>query len=244
MKKILLIVLIIGLIVVLYLSFRDGKTSEVIEEGIVIDDGKIVSLCFDYQGRGLNDIKDTMWLRMDMKGGQIYGDFANLPAEKDSKVGSFNGVVGPLEQDIAGRTAHVTWKAFAEGTEVLEELIIQFGEGSAVTFWGEMVEGGEGVYVYKDLNNLTPSETMSQIDCDALNEKLEVQKFVIKNIKDIATNDPVLGGSWHGIDATIIPSTKTGEVVYEDGHIRSKATFSYEINGEEIIISDFEVGEE
>lgn len=71
---------------------------------------------------------------------------------------------------------------------------------------------------------------MNQMDCISLDEKLFVEKYIQDNIKTIATDKAVLGGSWYVLSVNVIPSTKSGEVTYEDGHIQSKASFTYTYN--------------
>jgi hypothetical protein len=72
---------------------------------------------------------------------------------------------------------------------------------------------------------------------EVLEEKSIVEKYIRNNIKNIASEQPVLGGSWYVTTITIDPSSKTGEVIYEDGHIQGKANFNYSINGEEIKVN-------
>src|ERR1035437_2440226 len=38
---------------------------------------------------------------------------------------------------------------------------------------------------------------LSQIDCEALNDKIIVEKYIRDNIKTIAPENAVLGGSWY-----------------------------------------------
>lgn len=80
-------------------------------------------------------------------------------------------------------------------------------------------------------------------DEDLTNEKILVEKYLRENIKNIATNDPVLGGSWYVAEINIDALNNSGEVIYEDGHIQSKANFIYQYNKEngEITITDFKV---
>jgi hypothetical protein len=63
-------------------------------------------------------------------------------------------------------------------------------------------------------------------------EKVLVEKYIRENIKNLATENPVLGGSWYLLSAEIDTNTKTGLMSYEDGHIQGNASFSYEINGD------------
>ena len=86
-------------------------------------------------------------------------------------------------------------------------------------------------------------EAQVEIDCDFLTEKTFIEKYIKDNIKTIATNQPVLGGSWYVTSILIIPSSHTGEVTYEDGHIQSKAefTYTYEKDPQNVNIKTFEI---
>lgn len=76
-----------------------------------------------------------------------------------------------------------------------------------------------------------------------LDEKLFAENYVKENIAIIATNKPVLGGTWYVVNVIIDPAAKSGEVVYEDGHILSKAKieYIYQNNPESLVITKFEV---
>jgi hypothetical protein len=120
---------------------------------------------------------------------------------------------------------------------VTEQLKIEFGEGSAVALFGEMVDKGDGVYIYKDNTKLTSGFQMSQTDCESLDDKIIVEKYIRDNIKTITPEKPVLGGSWYVTLININPSMKTGTMTYEDGHIQGKANFNYVRNGKEVFIN-------
>jgi hypothetical protein len=63
-----------------------------------------------------------------------------------------------------------------------------------------------------------------------IEEKILVENFVRENIKTIATNEEVLGGSWYVTSIFTDEALNQGTVTYEDGHIESKATFSYDFD--------------
>lgn len=246
-KQIILILLIITIIGLVILSFNIKKETKIIPEDNTVVNTKIprtYNLCYYRGTKTTSGFYDIAWLKLNLIGDKVTGEFDNLPAEKDSKVGDFEGTVGLLDQNIMARHANVWWNSFAEGMRVKEELAIQFGDGSATAGFGEMINRGDGVYVYKDKENLTYIEGMSQIDCDTLDEKLFTEKYIRDNIKTIATNKPVLGGSWYVISVTANPIAHNGEVVYEDGHVQTKANFIYEYknNPESVTVTKFEVG--
>ncbi|OGI76379.1 hypothetical protein A3C57_01215 [Candidatus Nomurabacteria bacterium RIFCSPHIGHO2_02_FULL_33_12] len=60
-------------------------------------------------------------------------------------------------------------------------------------------------------------------------EQVVVEKYIRDNIKTLAPEDPVLGGSWYVVSVSVDSTAKSGEVLYEDGHIQGKANFTYTI---------------
>jgi len=241
-KNIKLIILIVVLVGIGFFAYKKAVAPK--NDVAVIPTDNKVSLCY-YDSVGTFPYVDKFWLRLnlDQKNKEIVsGEFNSIPAQKDSKVGTFSGTVGPLDQKIMARTADVWWDSLAEGMNVKEELIINFGDGSASTMGGEMVDRGDGVYVYKDKTKLSPSTTLGQVDCFNYEEMKIVEKYVRDNIKTIATDKAVLGGSWYLLGANVIPATKSGSAVYEDGHIQSKATFTYTIDNQIVKITSWKVG--
>ena len=202
-----------------------------------------ISMCYYRADKTNRGFYDKAWIKLNITGEKITGEFQHLPAESDSKIGTFEGTVGPVDKVSMSRKANVWWNSEAEGMSVKEELIIEFGEGSATAGFGEMVDRGDGVYIYKNKDNLTYIKQMSQIDCEYLDEKIFVEKYIRDNIKTIATNKPVLGGAWYVISTVVNPGTKTGEVTYEDGHIQSKAlfTYSYDKDSSAVTFTKFEI---
>lgn len=225
---IILILIIIGAIVISVTPKRENKQAEDNITQTEVENPQTVSLCYYASSKTKNNLYDVSWIRLNILGDKITGEFRNLPAETDSKIGSFEGTVGPLDQKIMGRRANVWWNSEAEGMKVKEELAIEFGDGSATVGFGEMIDRGDGVYIYKDKTNLFYPKQMSQIDCESLGEKLFVEKYIRDNIKEIAPNKAILGGSWYVSSVIINSLSHTGEVTYEDGHIQSRANFVYD----------------
>lgn len=227
------IVFIVVLIIISIFVVKNKKT-EIVENPIVQNQDPVkeaIGMCYQYSKDTPSGFADRAWLKMSISGDKVTGEYQNLPAEKDSKVGKFSGTVGKMDPKISGRIADVWWESEGEGMSVTEQLKIEFGEGSAVALFGEMTERGDGVYVYKDATKLTPGFQMSQTDCDSLDDKVLVEKYIRNNIETIAPEKPVLGGSWYVILVNVNPSMKTGTVTYEDGHIQGKASFNYVRNG-------------
>lgn len=126
------------------------------------------AMCYQYIGTPVNGHADREILRIAVDGDGISGSYEYIPAEKDSKTGDFVGQVGPMKPETSSRTADVSWNVMAEGMRATEQLRFEFGEGSAVAMFGEMVDMGDGSYGYKDVAKLTPGSQMSQVDCDSL----------------------------------------------------------------------------
>jgi hypothetical protein len=198
-----------------------------------------VEMCYLYDKKMPSGFSDRALLKMSLsgKGGaQVTGEYKNLPAESDSKVGTFNGTAEPMDPTISARTADVWWNSMAEGMTVTEQLKIVFGEGSAVAQFGEMVEQSDGTYIYKDPAHLTNGFQMSQVDCEYLNDMTTVEDYLKKNIATIAPKKSALGGTWYVITTTVNPASHTGSVTYEDGHIQETSSFSYTRTNNEVII--------
>ncbi|PIZ85979.1 hypothetical protein COX94_01370 [Candidatus Nomurabacteria bacterium CG_4_10_14_0_2_um_filter_33_9] len=221
-----LICIVIGIVLVSLFWTKEDEIKNVDE----IAEKEVLSLCYYYSNKTNSGFYDKAWLNLDIKGEEISGEFNNYPAEKDSKVGKFEGTVGPLDQKIMARTANLWWDSLAEGMNTKEELVVQFGDGNAVALFGEMIDKGDGVYVYKDKMKLTSGFQLGQISCKDLNEILAVEKYIRENIKTITTDKPVLGGLWYVVSVFINYSLNTGSVTYEDGHIQGDATFEYEFD--------------
>lgn len=85
--------------------------------------------------------------------------------------------------------------------------------------------------------------TDNNITINNESEKLFVEKYITDNIVTIATDKAVLGGTWYAVSVIADPVTHTGEAIYEDGHIQSKAnfTYSYQTNPQSITVTKWEV---
>ena len=75
-----------------------------------------------------------------------------------------------------------------------------------------------GAYVYSTKSVAPSYET---------NPTAEVETYVRKNITALSPEHAVLGGTFYVTDIRIDPSTQTGTVWYEDGHIALVAHFKY-----------------
>jgi hypothetical protein len=240
------IILLVFLLLILILGFFFVKNNKALSPSPVINEIKqedTVSLCYYYSNKTDRGFYDKTYLRLNISGEKVTGEFSNYPAEKDSKVGTFEGVVGSVDKSSMGRTAELWWDSFAEGMKVKEELNIEFGDGSASALYGEMIDRGDGVYVYKNKTEIFFGPSLGQISCEDMDEIVTVEKYIKDNIKTIATNKPVLGGSWYMTSVFVDYILDKGTVTYEDGHIQASAVFEYKFssNTKNVTITKFEV---
>ncbi len=185
MKKIIPLVMVVVVVLGLVYFFKSKKVDDVVvpvqQVGTTVHSAK---LCFYGEFKTNRNLSDVSWAKLDMVGGKVTGEFNYLPAEKDKKVGKFTGSVSAVDKIAMARTADVMWTSMAEGMTVTEQLKIVFGEGTAQAGFGEMVDRGDGVYVYKDAKNISLGQIMTDIDCDSL-----MEKTTVKNINDVSIND-------------------------------------------------------
>ncbi|MDD3662495.1 MAG: hypothetical protein PHT84_01370 [Candidatus Pacebacteria bacterium] len=239
-----IILIFVILIIIGVIWFFNSKEQERIikidESQLGKESESISSLCFYRSIKNENGFYNVAYLKSNILNSKINGEFYHLPAETDSKIGTFEGEITQKEGESI---ASVWWNSLAEGMNIKEELTIKIREESATVGFGEMKDRGDGVYIYKDSSNLYFIENMPQIDCDILDEKLSVEKYLRENINKIATNNEILGENWYIVSMMINTSTKRGEIIYEDGHIQNKANISYSYNNitKEVKINSFEI---
>ena len=185
MKKAILLIssiILIPMIIVavagfIKFNFTDGGdviVDEVTDEPIA---SKGVNLCFYSGAKTESGLYDISWLTMNIVDDKVTGEFQYIPAEKDSKTGEFKGTVGPVDKLDMSRTADVWWDTMAEGMNNREQLKIVFGEGNAQVAFGEMIDRGDGSYIYKDSNNITYGANMTDVDCTQIPMKIALVKI-------------------------------------------------------------------
>lgn len=198
------------------------------------------NLCYYRSEKTDRGFYDRAWIRLSITGGKVVGEFNNYPAEKDSKVGIFTGTYQDESEDgnLIG-LADVIWNSSAEGMQNKEELLIEFFDADARPAFGEMIQGANRVYVYKDKTNVTYQTPIPAIDCAQLDEIKAVEAHVRTNISTITTDKAVLGGTWYVTAVVANPSTDTAEVEYEDGHIAGKGVVAYTFDNNTVAIVSF-----
>jgi|GEM_PF-3213593 len=167
-KKIFLGVVVIFVLLAIFLVLT--KKEKQIELPNQLDEIQEIAMCYSYEKEASFGLKDQAWLKTFIKGEFIKGEYHNVPAEKDSKTGTFEGYVY-TDATAPGTFSDVWWYSFSEGVYTMEQLYLSFDNDGVSALFGEMVDRGDGVYVYKDTENLTKEFQMSEIDCSLLNKK-------------------------------------------------------------------------
>ncbi len=239
---------LIGLFVILaiVLVFKNKSEIEPVSNDVLVGDApKGIDLCFvKYGNTNSNGFSDKFVLKMNLDGEKATGELNLIPAEKDSKVGKFEGTVGPVDPYIMGRKMDLWWDTKAEGMNVKEELSIIFGEGTASVGFGEMVDRGDGVYIYKEPQNISYSLDLNDVACGDVDEKENVEAYLKQNITSLSPIKATLGGKWYVVSTTVDVNKNEGAVVYEDGHFQEKTQFTYTVNESgEVVVQKFAGGE-
>lgn len=223
-------------------SIGTSKYFKVVGGNLMVSDHVVaqtpIQLCFYKETPAPRGLKDMTLLTMNLDGTKVTGELQLLPAEKDKKVGTFEGTVTAVDKMSMTRSIDAWWDSMAEGMQVKEQLKIVFGEGTADIGYGEMVDRGDGVYVYKTGAKITYSGSLSDTACEQVNDRIIVDRYIRANIKTLAVSKPVLGGSWYITSITLDPVKKTGTMMYEDGHVQGKASFSYTRSGDSVTITN------
>jgi len=106
---------------------------------------------------GSKTVNDSIILNIETKGDSITGTFKWLPFYKDKKTGEFKGT-------IKNNIANTILSAKAEGTTNLEEFTIVFDAAHASVKMGEMAEGTDGIWHYKD-KAATSETAIPKVEC-------------------------------------------------------------------------------
>lgn len=234
-------ILVVGGLTLVFSSFEKKieENKVIVKEPVPV---KEISLCFYKEVPATLDSElfDTASLHMDLRGDKVKGEFKNFPALTDSNFGPFEGNVSSVIPEMMARIADVWWESTAEGTTTKRELRIIFGEGNADVGFGEIEDRGDGVFVYKDKENIETWKTLTDVDCSDLDDREIVSNYIRENIISLVPEEPVLGGTFYALGVRLIPENKTGVFKYEDGHIAGSASFSYERNGQEVSITNIQ----
>lgn len=88
----------------------------------------------------------------------------------------------------------------------------------------------------QDIDNQPAPST--QTPPSYINETQLVEDYIRNNIATIATEAPVLGGSWYVVSVAVDEATDSAIVVYEDGHIQGTTQVFYTLTGSSVAIID------
>ncbi|MDE2399937.1 MAG: hypothetical protein KGL67_02945 [Patescibacteria group bacterium] len=238
MKKILTIIIALGVIVGIFYFVNKKSAVAPVATPTTPTEVQNAELCYAYfsstNERGFSDLYT---LHMLMSGEKVTGELKFLPGEKDSKVGKFEGTVGGVNKTTMLQTADIWWDTFGEGITAKEQLKFTFDKNTASLGAGELIDRGDGVYVYKDPENLFYNIHLTALPCSSLVLRDNVENYLRANISKLSPVKAVLGGTWHVIGVTVDLGKSAGVVVYEDGHIQEKKNFSYTTNEKQEIIS-------
>ncbi len=234
LKELLFLIIIITGVVLFFVQefgHKEVAPSLIVETPVV----NMVDLCFANFGTS-NEIGfyDKYTLRMSLNNTEktVSGELKLLPAEKDSKVGKFEGSVSDVDDVLMARKINAMWDTMAEGMNTKEELKIIFGEGVASIGFGEMEDRGDGVYVYKYPESIQYNLELSDVACEEIDEREEVETYIRENISTLSPVKAVLGGSWYVLSVSVNTGEDFGVVVYEDGHIQEKRNFDYSLGND------------
>lgn len=136
---------------------KEEKTETVTEE-VTVDKPAVTELP-DSQEMCFMQIvsKDTLFLTVVKNGDNISGTYKSIPYEKDKKTNVFKG-------NLAGNTVTAVGTALGEGQTVQEEIVFTLENNKAGVKFGEMIEGDDGVYRYKNIKTAT-SLFINKVDC-------------------------------------------------------------------------------
>jgi len=98
-----------------------------------------------------------------------------------------------------------------------------------------------GFVIFTQKKEVTPAPPVPIVN--SVDEQTAVEDYLRANIKNIATDKAVLGGTWYVVSLELNTDVNTGRVVYEDGHIQSAGTFSYNFDNTNsaVVIENFKV---
>jgi hypothetical protein len=184
-SKYILVVIIFVLAVFLLVSKKKADTvptpapEKITVKEEIKDTKQPIELCFAKFGvPDKNGFYDQYTLRLNLSGEKVKGELNLLPRDKDRKTGEIEGTVGKVDPKMMARQADLWWFTSTEGMSVKEELRIIFGEGTAEIGFGEMMDRGDGVYVYKDTTKLNYSLQLTDVACTDFTERVNVEDYL------------------------------------------------------------------
>jgi hypothetical protein len=131
------------------------------QNSIVVEPDMSVRVCF------IRNTEDGGSANIAMKiiGDTVTGNFDLKPAEKDQKMGMFEGTISSTDT-IGTRIASVWWDASSEGVQMTEELKIKINDSIAAPGFGAMKDRGDGTLVYASPESIVYEPNLSLVDCE------------------------------------------------------------------------------
>jgi len=145
------IILLAAGLVLLSCQKKEEKTiieNTTVEETAPETDVKQCYMAITEIKKGSKTVNDTVILNLETKGDSITGTYKWLPYYKDKKTGVFNGTV-------KNNIATTILSAKGEGVTNLEEFNFTFNDKQVSVKFGEMAEGTDGIWHYKDAKTTT-----------------------------------------------------------------------------------------
>ncbi|KOS05067.1 hypothetical protein AM493_02720 [Flavobacterium akiainvivens] len=110
----------------------------------------------DYGDR--KTLSDSIIFNIEKRDGDsIWGIYHWKPAEKDKKIATFKG-------EIKGGEGRAIANSQAEGMNYKEEVLFTLKDNTLSVKSGEMAEGKDGIWYYKDKSKLS-EQVLSKVDC-------------------------------------------------------------------------------
>jgi hypothetical protein len=95
----------------------------------------------------------------------------------------------------------------------------------------------------KSQEPLLPDKDYGTRDPNLSNEKNLIKDYVSAHLSTLSPTKEVLGGKFYLTDIKFLDNNQA-QISYEDGHIALQAEFHYEINPQELKITDFKISKE
>ncbi len=135
------------------------------------EDSKRVCYYKETEGEGNSDFAFTSIVYAD--GNSVSGVINWIPGEKDSLVGSYIGTIED-NADIPdySKKLKILYTAEGEGIRNIQEEILIISKDSIKTGIGEKYEDKSGVYRFKDSSKLTYENSLPQVDCSTVPERI------------------------------------------------------------------------
>jgi hypothetical protein len=102
--------------------------------------------------------RDSIVIKARKYGDSISGIFKWNPYEKDKKTNTFRG-------HLVGNTVTAIGTTSAEGMIYKEELIFTLTDSTAAVKMGEMIEGDDGIWMYKN-KNMASEQVLAKVSCN------------------------------------------------------------------------------